>query len=188
MNVITEDIGDVVELMRPNFITADLSTFFADSTMITADGGGAPYYMYDTRLNISNILKEKGKSPDLQWQRYPLIALRLPVVELVVDGFIQYKLNIGMFAFTKKSYTTQQRMDLVIKPLLGRMYDMFFEELRNSGLFYWGTKHLDLPKHTKVIRPYWGTQGAEGNEANIFSDPLDAIEIVDLEVKTKIRC
>jgi hypothetical protein len=66
------------------------------------------------------------------------------------------------------------------------MYALFMECLRTSGMFTW-TGDLLTPPHTKIDRPYWGVSQGEGNAANIFSDPLDAIEIVNLKLSQNTK-
>lgn len=168
---IVDNIGTVVAAMRGTYSTTDLEV---------------PYYMFGHRLEISRQLDRKTKNSKA---KYPLIALRMDFNETIEDTFIKCKLNIGIFQFTKMNYNTQQRYDNVFKPILYPLYYLFLEELYHSGLFSWGIDgDLEKPKHTKIDRPYWGTPATEKNEKNIFNDPLDAIEIVDMEVVTKIKC
>jgi hypothetical protein len=67
------------------------------------------------------------------------------------------------------------------------MYESFLTELNDSGLFEWPGFQI-RPTHVKIDRPFWGTEGKEGNTAYIFDDPLDAIEILDLKINQTIKC
>jgi hypothetical protein len=146
-----------------------------------------PFYMYGHRLEIANRLTEKTKDPVFKYQKYPLIALRLPVTEFVSDGMWRFTLNIAILTFTDKKYTSDQRYEHVFRPVLYPLYQRFLEEIRNSGLFVW-PQDQEFPEHTKIDRLYWGTQYSEGNEKNIFNDPIDAIEIIDLKLNQVVKC
>lgn len=169
MRYIQDDIGTVVAAMR--------------------DGGDVPYYMYGHRLEIARALKAKDSNPEEKNAKYPLIALRFDIPESEDGGYVQYKdINIIIVDFTNKNYSAAERFTNVIKPVLVPLYDKFMLELRNSGLFTW-PNYQKLPKHQRIFRPFWGTPGEERNEKYIFSDPLDAIEIVGLEINsTNKKC
>jgi hypothetical protein len=173
MNVIVDDIKKVVELIRLDY---------------TEEGNTAPFYMYGHRLEIARNLTSRPNGKVFTYQKYPLIALRLDIPEEHEDGFIKYKLNIGIFAFTDKNYTAEQRYEKVFKPVLYPLYDLFIKALYDSGLFSWSLTDLERPRHTKIDRPFWGVSAVEQNTANIFSDPLDAIELLNLEINSKKRC
>lgn len=172
MRDITQDIGTVVNRMR-------------DFQQIE----GAPFYFFGSRLEISNRLIAMDKDPINKSKKYPLIMLRLDVPELVSDGVVTYTLNIVMAAPTKKTYIAEQRMENVIRPVLMPMYESFFAELKKCRLFMWpyGLGQGEKPKHTRIVRPFWGVTGPEGNQRYIFNDPLDAIEIFNLEVKQDLN-
>lgn len=145
---------------------------------------GVPYFMFGHRIEIANALMRKEKDKVQKLAKYPLIALRLPIEEEVDDDVVTYRLNIAILDFTDKRYNAQQRYDNVIEPILYPLYEKFMNALPVGG-FFWESGHW--PPHTKTDKLFYGTQGAEGNEAYIFNDPLDAIEIENLEIK-KDRC
>ncbi len=142
-------------------------------------------------MEINQRLTEKAKDGQYKFKRYPLIALREDIEEGMED-LVHYKLNIAILAFTDKNYTTAQRREHVFKPILIPLYDEFLRQLKLSGLFLWpgsGTGTLKIPTHKKYNRYFWGTSSTNGNVANIFTDPLDAIEIIGLEVNRNVgRC
>ena len=175
MNYIVDDIGEVVSLMRP----------FGTSTY----RANVPYYMYGHREEIANLLRTKENDPVYKYQKYPLVVLRLDASENVHDGVIDYNLNLAIMDFTDKNYNAADRYTNVFKPVLYPLYQSFLKQLKDSGLFMFGSK-LKEPKHTKVDRPFWGTPPSPPNEGNnkyIFSDPLDAIEIINLQLTQQIK-
>lgn len=184
MNLVVDDIGLVVAAMRES---VELESLF-DILPTGADPTKIPFYDYGHRLEIAQKLLSKKEGKVFTYSKYPLIALRLDIPEEVSSGFIHYTLNLGIYAFTNKNYTTQQRYEHVFKPILYPLYDSFFQKLYESGLFSWDIKDLERPPHIKIDRPFWGTPSEEKNEANIFNDPLDAIEIINLKINSKLKC
>ena len=187
MIYIVDDIEAVVNNVRDRWLAMDSTLILMSSKAITMDGGGPPYYMYGHRLEIANRLALKGKDSSAKFKKYPMFALRLDVVEKIVGDMAQFTLNIAIVHATKIQYTAPERYENVFKPILYPLYNLFMEELRNTGGFWWQGPQT-RPPHTKIDRPFYGTVGAEGNTKNIFSDPLDAIEIIDLQVSKRIMC
>jgi len=186
MRYIVDDIGTIVNAMRP----IDVSYGQPMLDYIAANGTPSnqslmPYYMYGHRLELVNRLKEKDKDSVYKYQKYPLIALRMDINEVNSGDLINYSLNLAILNYTEKKYNAEDRMTNVFKPILYPIYERFFIELRESGLFFWD-KYQDKPDHTKVDRPYWGVSDSEKNSALIFADPLDAIEIIDLKISRLI--
>jgi hypothetical protein len=160
-----------------------------ESIVTSLQVNGIPNFLYGHRKEINNRLLEQNTITTKKEIRYPCIALRLDIPEFIKDGMIEVKLNIAILSYTDKGYYAPERIENVYKPVLYPLYNSFMEALVNSGLFTWDHK-LDgtMPEHTKVDRMYWGIAQGEGNVSNIFSDPLDAIELIDLKLKTRINC
>jgi hypothetical protein len=187
---ITDDIGKVVERMRPLDIKYGQPMLdYLDSLNTRAENYELmPFYDFGHRLEIANKLKDANTDKVRKYQKYPLVALRMDVLEHNEGGMTHYNLNIAFLAYTDRNYTSQQRMEKVIKPVLMPLYDRFMQEIRKTSIFTFhgnGSK----PIHDKAIRPFWGIQYEEGNKASIFEDPLDAIEILNLKVSTTgVKC
>lgn len=178
MNYLVDDIGTVVTAMRSQAVK--LWDENPSSPVATT-----PYYLYGHRMEINKELLAKDKSKTLKYQKYPLVALRMDFPEEHRNGLIEFTLNMAILQKTDENYNTAQRYENVFKPVLYPLLESFWVQLRNSGLFIW---EGDLPEHTKLDRPYWGISETEGNVRNIFSDPLDAIELIDLKLKQNIKC
>lgn len=187
MNYIVDDIGAVVTRMQADAVLIKTLTANLPNLNVNGYQAGMPYYMFGHRLEIANILLKKSSDPVYQYQKYPLVALRLDAPEVHDLGVVRFKLNVGIFMFTDRNYEAADRYTNVFKPILYPIYESFLRQIKNAGLFMW-TKDLSEPKHVKVDRPYWGTAGAEGNQKNIFNDPLDAIELIDLELTQNLKC
>lgn len=146
-----------------------------------------PFYLYGHRVEIANRLLEKDLQSTLKYKKYPLVALRMDTTEQLDRGVIDFSLNAALIMQTDRNWNAEERYTNVFKPILYPMYASFMKQLRNAGLFMWESAK-DLPKHTKIDRPYWGVEGKEGNTANLFNDPLDAIELIDLKLTQNYKC
>lgn len=176
MSYIADDIGAVIQLVRGEVLF--------DESFDPSFSGLVPFYMFGHRRYINGKLLEKNESKIHKYKKYPLIALRLDVDEDIENGMIKYpSLNLAILAYTKVDYTIEQRLENVYYPVLKPLYDLFFEKLKESGLFTWPGRQ-DFPPHKRIFRPYWGTYASndEGTDKSVFSDPLDAIEILNLKI------
>jgi len=189
MNYIVDDIGRVVDRVRDRWLMLPATQALINSGVIIVNDeeDEPPYYMYGHRKEIANRLNLKGKDSIEKFKRYPLIALRLDIPERVVGLVSHFTLNIAIIHATKIKYTAEERYTNVFKPILYPLYELFMEELRNTGGFWW-TGNQERPEHTKIDRPYYGTPSTEGNNKSIFADPLDAIEIIDLRISKFNKC
>lgn len=166
-NSVTKELGLVVASMRTEEV-------------------GQPFYMYGHIAEIDARLQNMNKNPKKFDKKYPLVALRLDTPGKVINGIIHYKLNVAIVVRTDKNYNAEQRDEKVFEPVLEPLYELFMEGLRQSADFMWGGDQT-YPPHTKINRYYYGTPSATRNIKNVFSDPLDAIELVDLEINSSIK-
>jgi len=179
MTYLVDDIGAVVEAVR-NQTNKPWSSNPSDPNLAEK-----PYYMYGHRLEINNRLVAKSKG-DYKYQLYPLIALRMDFEEEVTGGLWSYNLNLAILNRTEKHYNAEERYTNVFKPILYPLYEAFMNKLKIAGKFQWEGVQT-LPPHTKIDRPYYGTSSEEQNVKNIFSDTLDAIEILNLRITSRIK-
>jgi hypothetical protein len=149
------------------------------------EGVEIPQYMYGHIVEINNRLMSRNVNPILRDQKYPLIALRLDTPAKVSGGFLRYKLNVAILAKTDKLYNAEQREQNIFVPILNPLYNSLMEALRQSSFTWDGFQ--DYPPHTRVDRYFWGTPKENMNVKNIFTDPLDAIELIDLEINSEIK-
>lgn len=184
MLVIVDEIREVIEAVRAEFITADQTEPTVDDTIVTMDGGGAPYYLYGHRQEIATRLMRKDRSRTSKASKYPLIGLRLDTAEKMVGDVAHFTLNIAIINRTKPTYTSDQRYSEVFVPILYPLYELLFVKLREHG-FMWPS-NLERPEHTKIDRLFWGTAGTEKNDKNIFNEPVDAIELLDLQINKSV--
>lgn len=187
MNFIVDDIEAVVNLMKTDAVlVAALTSGIAalDSKGYTSD---MPFYMYGHRLEIANRLLEQDQDKVYKYKKYPLVALRMDIPEDNAEGTVEFKLNVALIMSTEQTWYAPERYEKVFKPILYPMYESFLKQLKKSGKFMWEGDQ-QRPEHTKLDRPYWGTSASEGNTANLFNDPLDAIELIDLKLRQNLKC
>jgi hypothetical protein len=155
----------------------DYRTFSVDTFVETLPLAGswkamAPYSDFGTRKTINAKMIEK-QGGEFAYQKYPLIALRLPATISTVGGISTMDANIIIATFTNKQYKPQERLANVFKPVLYPLLYKFLEYVKRTGEFMGYTSDFD-----HVDRFFYGTEsGDESNIANIFADPLDAIEL-----------
>lgn len=178
MIYIVDDIGKVVQSMRNG---GGYEPYYEQSYEQGQDG--SPYYMFGHRQEISNRLTEMTQRPIQKRKKYPLIALKLDTIEIIRGTMIDFRLNLVIATLTEENLNAEQRMAKTFKPILYPLYEKFMKQFANAGLFTWdSTLDQRVAPHTKVDRPFWGTPAEpKGNIKNIFNDPIDAIEIIDLK-------
>lgn len=181
MNFIVDDIGKVAQAVKEAF------SLFDQTFDPTFDNSQLPLYMYGHRVELAARLALKDKDVLQKRIKYPLIALRLDTVETIEGNMVKFDLNLALINKTEKGYNAEQRYTNVFKPILYPLYELFLVELKKSGLFTWPGFQA-RPPHVKVDRLYWGTAGTEGNVANLFGDPVDAIEILNLKINQTVKC
>jgi len=137
----------------------------------------APYFEYGTRKVINQMLLEKNGG-EYSYQKYPLIALRLPVPLSVDGGVASMDANILIAHFTEEQHRPKDRVEQVYEPLLWPLTKLFLSMVRKSGEF----SGFD-PGYTWIDRMFYGNEVGEENIANVFDDPLDAVELRNLRLK-----
>lgn len=145
-----------------------------------------PFFKPGHLLEVVTSLTEKDKDPVYMNQKYPLIALRMDIAEQHTGTLVNFKLNLAIVYYTEPNLIVEDRYNATFKPILYPLYESFMRNLKSVGLFYWKTgSNNELPPHEKYDRPFYGTEGKNSNEKYIFNDPLDAIEIVNLEISKR---
>lgn len=162
----------------------DATTFKIDNTSgqaISLTGGWksmSPYSIIGTRKTVNMMMLQRN-SYEYQYQKYPMIALRLPFTLQTRNGMRTFQANILIATFTSKVQTPDQRLVNTFRPILYPLRDRFLEMVVKSGEFLGFDKDYD-----EIDRMFYGIEsGDETNIKNVFADPLDAIEIKNLNLK-----
>lgn len=115
------------------------------------------------------------------------MATRYPLVWLIED--FRTTQELGLFGVsdvkimilhnTKTEYTRVQREQLVFLPILVPIYNALLYQMKISGMFM----QYGPFSHVKIDRPHWGNPEEWGNKGYLFDEPLDGIELSELELK-----
>jgi hypothetical protein len=190
VNTLTEDewinLNDTDEFQAVNVSSTSFDIVSGSDPLSSGSWTSLePFYMYGHRLEIANRLLMKDKDKVYKYQKYPLFALRLPINEAVsFDNVHDVSINIAVLEFTNKNYRAEQRYENVITPILMPLYLDFVDKLKDNG----NIQLLGTPEHDKVDRLFYGIDELEGNVAYIFNDPLDGIELLNLNLKLINTC
>ncbi len=164
-----------------------VDAFTSVVSLVNAAYDGDVYSMYGNKIEIANRLLEKDSDKVYKYQKYPLIALNMPFTEQVnSDGLTELSLNVAVMNFTETTYISEERYQQVFVPILEPLYELFLQKVQESGLF----NIIGTPEHTRIDRLFWGSNGEVPESSEyVFNDPLDAIELVNLELKIlKDKC
>lgn len=146
------------------------------------------FYLFGTASEINTMLLEKNNDSTRKYRKYPLVMLNIPSPDELRAGLVNDSLNIAIVTETEKGIKTEDRMEQNFKKVLFPLYDLFVKAVQNVGIFVWEGERDSLPGQ-RIVVPYWGTKvdPSTPNPANKFSDPLDAIELVDLKLNQTIN-
>ena len=188
VNTLSEN--EVVLVGGSDYVAVNVSStgFSIQTTGITATvwQSRSPYYEYGHAQEISNVLLERdGQDTPYRYKKYPLIALFTDVRIIKGDKFLQGKtkgLVINIIGWSDKDYSTKQRYDNNIKTVLYPLYETLIKKIKGSSYFSGTNPNV---KHELVERPFWGSSSKYGNVANMFNDPLDALEMSNIVLGVK---
>jgi hypothetical protein len=136
----------------------------------------APYSMYGTRVVINQMLMDHNAG-EYAYQKYPLVALRLPATVTVNGATASLSANILIAHFTGATLRPQERLEQKFEAILWPLTSLFLKMVRYSGEF-----NIYEPEYQQVDRMFYGNETGEENIKNVFDDPLDAVELRGLKL------
>ena len=164
------DEFQAVNVSSTQFDIVSLSDPLASGTWVSLE----PFYVYGVPKEIANRLLMKDKDNVFKYQKYPLIALRLRVVENVESYIHNVSLNIAILDFTNKNYRAEERYENVITPILMPLYELFLNKVEESSEIM----TIGIPVHQKSDSLFYGVEALQGNEAYIFSCHLSGCRLL----------
>ncbi len=173
-------------MSEPVYIVEDMAAIVAkvNTALTAASFGRAVYYMFGHPLEIVTRLQQLSQSTTQKDKKYPLVALFTDIPVVHKPGFYgEAKMNIIIATLTKPEFTAPQRLQNNFKPILQPIKD----ELLNQIDRYTGFTHEGELSYTEIERYYWGKQGLYGNNANVFNDYIDCIELQNVTVTLKLN-
>lgn len=139
-------------------------------------------HIYEVIENLKQ-LDQAGRG-DL---KYPLVILLTDIEEVIgAKNATAGKFETATFNFiiantTVNTYKQPERLENNFRPVLAPIYkallESIFESKNNEAQI------LEDIRHQKWERYFWGRQAIFGNDANILTDYVDAIEIKGMQIQ-----
>jgi hypothetical protein len=173
------DFEAIVQKVSDNLID-QLQEF--DSTIT------AVHYLYGHPLEIINTIGQYDQGKTTQYDKYPVVAFFLDSEidrnDPTIYGEQTVNLAIIRDCFDAAGNEVAKERDTNnFIPVLMPIYIELMEQIKLSGL----NSGYGIPLHRMTSRYYWGRNGLFKNDANIFNDRVDAIEINDLRIKIDLN-
>ncbi|MBD5199387.1 MAG: hypothetical protein HDS83_03230 [Bacteroidales bacterium] len=117
--------------------------------------------------------------------KFPLIALFCPFNEQrnSPDYYTKAKVRILIATSTDKEWTNEQRLNTSFKNILRPIYQRFIEALKEDGRLDFGYEEVVAHEYSENYS--YGRYGAYTADGQAVSEPIDAINISNLELKVK---
>lgn len=143
------------------------------------------FFEHGHPIEIVETLKQKDSNLKFMFKKYPLICLFQDFPEEIKNDYtVTSDIHLILCNSTKPDYKASERYENNFKPFLYPMYNELIHQFNRHGNII--GYH---PQYTKIDRLFWGKERIYGNEANIFEDYLDAIEIVKFRININtINC
>lgn len=167
-------------------VIVDLFATVIDS--LSAEMDQRIYFHHGHMIEIANVVKQLSKDTDIG-NRYPLIALKHDIKQQKRTGNgIEFTANLFIVTLSDPRYYAEDRKELIFKPILTPIYDEFIRQIARSGLFLEQSTN-EVNENTQYTEHYfWGREQVMGNEANIFGDWVDCIEIESMKLTALTEC
>lgn len=146
-------------------------------------------YIFGNSQYVKDRLDELSKTASGNNVKFPLIALMCPFNEQrnSPDYHSKAKVRILIAFATKQQYSNEQRLELSFRNILRPIYNRFMQALREDGRFDFG--YNDTIAHEYSENYSYGRYGAHTGTGEEVSEPIDAINISNLElIVKKINC
>lgn len=146
------------------------------------------HYQYGHPLEIIKTLGNFDNGVASKFKKYPLVAFFLDSTvsrgELGLYG--EQEINMAIIRACKNpNQTAKERDEFNFIPVLTPIYLELMEQIALRGDLFKVQSAEQIP-HRVTNRYYWGKDGLWGNDANIFNDWVDAIEINNMRLKINL--
>lgn len=142
-------------------------------------------YTFGNAQYVKDRLDELSQTPHGNEIKFPLIALFCPFNEQrnSPDYHSKAKVRILIACSSRQQWSNEERLELSFKNILRPIYNRFIEELKTDSRLDFG--YEDLARHEYSENYSYGRYGAHTGTGDAVSEPIDAINITNLELTVK---
>ena len=139
-------------------------------------------YTFGNARYVKDNLDELSKTPAGNGKKFPLIALFCPFQEKrdSTDYFSKATVNVLIACSTSKEWSNEERLELSFQNILRPIYNRFLEALKEDGRLDFG--YNEVISHNYSENYSYGRYGAHNGTGDAVSEPIDAINITNLEL------
>lgn len=161
-------------------------------SLVVMDGKGGWKTISCPKINYTfgNTQYVKDKldvlsKPVTEHMKFPLIALFCPFNEQrnSPEYYTKAKVRLLIACSSQKGWSNEQRLNTSFVNILRPIYNRFLEALREDGRFDFG--YDEQVSHEYSENYSYGRYGAFTSTGEEVSEPIDAINISNLELKVK---
>lgn len=178
---IIEIIGDVV---KATSIGCNIMVTHRDGTSEAIECPEINY-IFGNAQYVKDRLDAMSKAVTTNDVKFPLIALFCPFKEQrnIPEYFSKATVQVLIACSSSKEWSNEERLVLSFQNILRPIYERLKAELLADGRIDFGYK--DLIPHEYSENYSYGRYGAHTGTGDALSEPIDAINISNLELKIK---
>lgn len=142
-------------------------------------------YVFGSSTYVKDVLDELSHTPKGNEIKFPLIALFCPLTERRYSGdyYSKAKARILIACSSIQQWSNEQRLQTSFVNILRPIYRRFLEELKEDPRLDFG--YDDHISHEYSENYSYGRYGAIAGTGEAVSEPIDAINITNLEITVK---
>lgn len=139
-------------------------------------------YTFGNSRYVKDSLDELSKTPAGNEKKFPLIALFCPFQEKrdSPDYFSKTTVNVLIACSSSKKWSNEERLELSFQNILRPIYNSLLDALKEDGRMDFG--YNQIVKHNYSENYSYGRYGAHDSSGEAVSEPIDAINITNLEL------
>ena len=144
------------------------------------------HYVFGKARYVKDKLDDLSQSPGGTDMKFPMIALFCPFNEQrnSPDYHSRAKVRILIACPSETGWSNEQRLETSFRNILRPIYNRFIEALQEDARLDFGyNRHVP---HEYSENYSYGRYGAHTGTGDTVSEPIDAINITNLELKVKL--